>query len=130
MAGRGGTRYGNGVGKGQGWGGPARGAGTRLEPNHTYNTMDIETRRKLRERKEELAEEMKAKIYELALAAKRQETQLSAAMALLDRLEGKAISRNVNMDVDDPNKLTDAELERIARMGLSDNGPASDEALN
>jgi len=92
--------------------------------------MDIETRRKLRERKEELAEEMKAKIYELALAAKRQETQLSAAMALLDRLEGKAISRNVNMDVDDPNKLTDAELERIARMGLSDNGPASDEALN
>ncbi|MEO9190362.1 MAG: hypothetical protein ABI224_10230, partial [Acetobacteraceae bacterium] len=41
----------------------------------------------------------------------REETQLAATIALLNRLEGLPVARNVNLAVDDVSRLSDAELE-------------------
>jgi len=114
MARTSGTRRGNGVGKGDGWGGPAKGAGS-TEPldgvRHLSKDEDLKADKKAR------AEALKDHLFKLATTAERQETQVSAATAWLDREEGKPIARTVTTTVDDVGQLSDLELAaEIARL--------------
>lgn len=115
-AGRGGPAKGAGTGKG--WGGPARGASTsRIRPGdpesiqRLSNNPDVKARQALR------AEALTDHLFDLAMNAERQETQLAAAVACLDRIEGKPIQRSVTATVADPSSLSDAELVAIIKAG-------------
>ena len=100
-------RRGNGVGKGDGWGGPAKGASTAPrfnEPGGEAIQALGNDPAKRASREERLAA-MKDKIYALATGAQREETQLSAAVAFLNQELGMPIQRSINANVDDPAKV-------------------------
>lgn len=108
------ARRGNGAGQGDGWGGPAKGAGsisTRAEPFGHGNTVSAVQRDMSGAEKAWL---LKEHLYMLATTAAREETQISAAVAWLDRHEGKPIARNVNMTPGDVSLLDDGTLAAIA----------------
>ena len=102
-----------GEGKGTGWGGPAKGAGRGPEtliPAQPPEKVAASEGRKAREAK--LAEEMRDIVSTLARTATREETKLTAAIAMLNRIEGAPVQRNINASVDDVAALSDDELER------------------
>lgn len=90
-----GNGVGHGVGRGTGWGGPARGVGGTASraPDFCRGNQraagphDMARARRRQRLMDELAH--------LALTAKSEEVQLSAAVAWLDRYEGKPIARTV-----------------------------------
>ena len=113
---------GNGAGKGDGWGGPAKGASVaedRLLPSYWAGGTTSAAGDAKRARDAARSEAAQDKLYELTMGAKREETQLSAAVALLNRIDGMPIARNLNANVDDLAALSDdalrAERERLDR---------------
>ncbi len=87
------ARYGNGVGKGvgkgDGWGGPARGAGSKAA-----KAPDFDRGNGAAVGGHNLSRSMKRQnlldaLFELAIVAESQEVQVSAAVAWLNRVEGK-----------------------------------------
>lgn len=103
---------GAGIGQGDGWGGPAKGEGSPLPSILTgvrrgQGVGGIDRK----QRDAEWAELLKQQLMELALNAKREETRVNAAQAMLARLEGAPINRNINANVDDLAALSDAELQ-------------------
>jgi hypothetical protein len=114
-------RRGKGAGKpggaGKGWGGEAKGASASRftsEPQPMQGkawTADV-----VRDREARLAL-LKDHLFNLATSADRQETQLSAAVAYLNREEGMPIARSVTTTVDDVSQLSDLDLAtEIARL--------------
>lgn len=100
--------------KGQGWGGPAKGASTsRIKRGDPEGIQAMSNDPEIKARAEARAAELKDHIYTLAKTAERQETQLAAAVHWLDREEGKSVSRSIVHNVADPNSLTDADLVAI-----------------
>lgn len=111
------ARRGNGVGQGSGqgsgWGGPARGAGSKAAkaPNfchgneHAVGPHDMARGRRRQRLMDELAS--------LAFTAMSEEVQLSAAVAWLDRYEGKPIARALNLEPGNASALDDAALAAI-----------------
>lgn len=71
----------------------------------------------IKARQAEKAELVREKIFELALSAERQETQLAASVAYLNRVEGSPMQRAVIANVSDPSRMTDADLAAIAAGG-------------
>lgn len=113
------ARRGNGSGQGESWGGPAKGAGstsTRAAPFERGNTASTGQRDMSGAEKARL---LKEHLYKLATTATREETQVVAATAWLDRHEGKPIARNVNLTPGDVSLLDDETLAAIA-MGEDD----------
>lgn len=109
---------GNGAGKGDGWGGPAKGAGgPPIKPGDPDGIQAMSNDPEVKAKAADRAEELKDHLYKLALKAERQETQLAATVAYLNRAEGMPIARTVTATVADPNSLTDAELAAIAAGG-------------
>ena len=118
-----GTRWGNGAGAGEGWGGPARGAGAAspragalsLIPGQPAEKRAIGAAK--RQSEAETAAELREILLQLARHAEREETQLTAACKLLDRIEGLPIARTVNAADDAIARMSDnelkAELERL-----------------
>lgn len=107
-----GTRHGNGVGQGDGWGGPARGSGrgsaALLIPGCDGSKRPIgRSRRELREERAEALEDL---LFHLAMHAEREETQIVAAVKLHEIICGPPVARQVVEDMDDYSHLTDAEL--------------------
>lgn len=93
-----------GPGKGAGWGGPAKGPGRgpeALRPDgRTRETIEAK-----RVREETLAAEMRDKIAAIARdPTVRPETQLTAAVAMLNRIEGTPQATNVTVNL--TNELT------------------------
>lgn len=85
---------GNGAGKGDGWGGPARGASaSRVRPGDPEGIQALSNDPDVKASQAERAELLKDHLFSLALGAQRQETQLAAAVACLDRIEGKPLQR-------------------------------------
>lgn len=119
---------GNGAGKGDGWGGPAKGAGgPRIGGGPAGDAIramahDPEVKASAAER----VETLKDHLFHLAKNAQREETQLAATVAFINRVEGTPIARTVTATVTDPNSLTDAELAAIAAGGraTTDAAPA------
>ncbi len=88
---------GNGPGRGSrgdGWGGPAKGASaSRIRRGDPGGIQAMSNDAEIKARQAERAEELKDHLYHLALKAERQETQLAATVACLDRIEGKPLQR-------------------------------------
>lgn len=81
------TRRGNGAGKGDGWGGPAKGASTsRITKENAPLIQPLSHDAELKARRQAEAQDLLDHIRTLATTAKRQETQLTAAMAFVDRV--------------------------------------------
>jgi hypothetical protein len=122
-----GTRRGNGPAKGAGWGGPAKGASTsrikagpegdairamRWDPDKTVA-------------REERIAALKAKLEDLAFNAEREETQLSAAVALLNREEGLPVARQISATVDSAEKVLRIEIVDEPSADPAPNGEAA-----
>lgn len=129
-AGRGGPA--KGAGGGDPWGGPARGASaSRILPGDPDGIQRMSKDPDIKARNEARNVELKEHLYHLAKNAEREETQLSAAVAWLDRDEGKPIARSVTTTVDDVSQLSDLELTaEIARLEreLGEAAPRAGEA--
>jgi hypothetical protein len=120
--------------RGSGWGGPAKGAHTHspgsVQPGEIRNpqgrfAMTAERQRERAEAKAK-AKELKDHIYGLALTADREETQLAASIAWLNREEGMPVARNLNLNATVTSELGDdeliarrAELERAIRGSIA-----------
>lgn len=109
---RGGFRAGRpyaGPAQGPGWGGQAKGAGSSVpvgpKPENMTNSgapsAEMRAAKRLRDLAKEEAEMiMREKLFDLGQSAAREETQLSAAVAFLNRSEGMPVSRNLNAEAD------------------------------
>lgn len=109
--------------QGKGWGGPAKGAGkgpakpftaespTRQTiPGGKGDPVKMDARAEKRARDEVRAEELRDHLYTLATKAERQETQLSAAVAFLNRVEGMPVAKQ-QVEIKRPiEEMTEAEL--------------------
>ena len=85
---------GNGAGKGDGWGGPAKGAGgPPIKPGDPDGIQAMSNDPDIRARNARRLARVKARIFRLAMKAQREETQLSACIAFADREEGKPLQR-------------------------------------
>lgn len=102
-----------GVGKGPGWGGPARGSGGdgRLYGPLTKDIRDkavavrkdpiaMAERRKFKRSQEERIDQLIGNLGDLALNADRQETQVSATIAALNRLDGMPKQKTENLNIE------------------------------
>jgi hypothetical protein len=123
---------------GSGWGGPSQGA---HRPEGEFSLADVgntramvtlssERQRELQERRAK-AKALKDHIYFLAENADREETQLAAAVAWLNREEGMPVARNININATATSELNDhelqarrAELERAIRGSAGGDGEA------
>lgn len=80
--------------KGDGWGGPAKGASrSRIEPGDPEGIQRMSNDPEVKARQAERTARLHDHLYNLALEAQREETQLAATIAFLDRAEGKPVSR-------------------------------------
>ena len=90
--------------------------GAQPGPGRGHVSSAGEDRRARDAARSEVAQET---LFSLVIGADRQETQLAAAVALLNRIDGMPIARNLNANVDDLSRLSDAELqaerERLGR---------------
>ncbi len=116
-----GTRVGNGVGCGDGWGGPAKGAGTpeRFSAEN-QPVKSPEVLLSYRERREKRAQRMEDVLYDIATDdEQRSETRVQAAYRLHTIIEGQPVARSITTKVDDVKALSDSELraefERLSR---------------
>lgn len=113
--GNGASRHGS---AGDGWGGPAKGASdSRIRKGDPDGIQALSNDPAIKASKEERGELVREHLFSLALGAARQETQVAAAIAYLNRTEGMPVSRNLNANVGDPSQLSDADLAAIAAAG-------------
>jgi hypothetical protein len=106
------------VGCGQGWGGPAKGASaSRIVPGDPEGIQTMSNDPRVLAKGRERLGVLRDKIFELALSAEREETQLAAANSYLNREEGTPVQRVVTASVTDPSQLTDDELAAIDASG-------------
>lgn len=119
----------NGPGQGDGWGGPPRGAGQ----GGARRIFKSENARAAREKqisdreagivskadiRRQRTEELENLLYDLALRAEREETQIAAATKLHAIYNGQPVARNLNVQADDVSQLSDDELRaELARTG-------------
>lgn len=82
-----------------------------------------ETEAERRARKARWAEEMLERLYLLAMEGNREETQKAAAEALLNRLQGMPVARNLNANTDDISRLSDGDL--IAELARAERATAA-----
>jgi hypothetical protein len=103
----------NGAGKGDGWGGPAKGAGSGpAKPFTSGNATRVafhaghgdpakaKMKRTLATEREARLAQLKDHLADLGLNADRQETQVSAIVAYLNREEGLPVAMNKNLNAE------------------------------
>lgn len=110
------------IGNGPGWGGPAKGAGSS-RPSLPLIGIDRdhatpEAKSMGRKEADARSEEMRELYYSVAKnTAEPTMVRLFAADKLLDRIEGKAVATNVNVNANNLAALSDAELAaELARL--------------
>ena len=102
------------IGMGAGWGGPAKGAGTKdLNRGGAHRTREAIANKAAE------AEKMLAIIADIARDEEAlPQTRVMAAATVLDRIEGKAVQRSITATADDLARLSDDDLRReLARFG-------------
>lgn len=110
------TRKGTGAGrggpaKGSGWGGPAKGASaSRILPGDPDGIQAMSNDARVKALRERRITALKDKLENLAFHAQREETQLAAAVALLNREEGLPVARQISATVDDAAKVLRIEI--------------------
>lgn len=103
------------IGNGSGWGGPERGAGSSRAslPLFGRERDQPTTEAKVIGKQEEERRKAEAREFYYSVMKCQTEptmTRLFAADKLLDRLEGKPVATNVNVNAGDVSSLSDAEL--------------------
>ena len=125
-------RYGSagpakGAGAGDGWGGEARGAGAGVDaliPGHPPEKIERSSER-VRDRQARVAM-MEDKLFDLAMTAEREETQIQAAAKLHAIYEGTPVQRSITAQVDDVSQLRDDEIrDELARLGRAPVAPSA-----
>ena len=107
-----------GPAKGHGWGGPPKGASTsRIKPGDPEGIQALSNDAEIKACAAARAEALLDHLFHLAMKADRQETQLAASVAYLNRVEGMPVARNINRTVGDASQMTDDELAAIAAAG-------------
>lgn len=123
------TRYGLWESQGWGWGGPARGAGggspPKLIPGLSREKRAVAAVRS--ERREVLRDELVEVLYDLTMNGRTAETQLAAANALLNLIEGPPKRRTVTYTEDHFASWSDEELVAEARRHRAQIQPPEDE---
>ena len=76
--------------KGKGWGGAAKGAGTKAP---VAAVQPLSNDAAYMANKDQAAEQMRAVLYGVAISGDNEHARIAAADKLLDRLEGKAVQR-------------------------------------
>lgn len=105
-----GTRRGNGPG----WGGPKRGEGHKITDAADAKAVQALRTPERKAGKEARAAALLDHLETLAFNAERQETQLAAASAALDRLVGKPVQTQVNIKGEPFAGWTPEQLEAAA----------------
>lgn len=111
-----GNGSGHGWGKGPGWGGPARGTGSKAAkaapfvPSNCAAIGEHDFSRSARR------QELLDKLFVLARTADDDATRVSAAVAWLNRYEGKPVAMTAHASAADLSALNDAELEHELRL--------------
>lgn len=122
------TRRGNGPGKGPGWGGPAKGMPPRGEKAAAFEQGNTAAAGYHDMSKSERIAAHVARLERIADAAEaegRYNEATTATTAALDRLEGKPVARNINVNADDLAGLSDADLHaELARLHGEATAPA------
>lgn len=90
--------------QGAGWGGPAKGAGKDLS-NPEQNGLKFCNDPVRRADKQAMADRMLEILVDIAENSKIDMARLSAADKVLDRVEGKAVQRQITATVDEPEQL-------------------------
>lgn len=118
---------GNGAG-GKGWGGPAKGASTsRIEHGDPAGITRTNRGRDI----QEVRREKVLNLYESVVDDPKQPVmaRITAGDKLLDRIDGKPVQTNVNLNKDDLDGLSDAELAaELARQRAAGTAPAAGDA--
>lgn len=126
MAKRGDNRRGNGAG----WGGAAKGAGSS-QPAHSPfeegNRVAV-GRSEPNEEKARRIQALKDHLYSLATTAEKQEVQVRAAEAWLNREIGTPVATNVTLNVDDIESVSTEDLRRELAELFGANAGAKDSA--
>lgn len=108
------ARYGNGVGHGPGcgtgWGGPARGPGSTASRAPAFEQGNQRALGPHDMSRAQQRQRLMDDLEHLSFTAEREETQLAAAVAWLDRFEGKPVARLVTTGSDALTALDDAAL--------------------
>jgi hypothetical protein len=112
-----------------GWGGPARGGPNRPAIKAGDGIQAMSNDPEIRARNKQRVEDLKDHLYGLAKGAEREETQLAATIAFINREEGLPVARQIVANVADPNSLTDADLAAIALSGRRDPDAAPADAV-
>lgn len=106
------TRYGNGVGQGDSWGGPAKGPGrgspALLIPGLSHAKPESAEAR--RQTKVERAKALEDQLFYLSMNADREETKVAACVKLHAIYMGQPMQKTVNVQEDDLSRYTDEEL--------------------
>ena len=116
-------------GNGAGWGGPAKGASaSRIRKGDPDGIQRMSNDRDVKARQDERREKV-LRLYEDVVDDPKQPVmaRLVAGDKLLDRIEGKAIGRNIQANVSDPSQLSDADLAAIASSGRAAPAEAPDD---
>ena len=107
-----------GPAKGHGWGGPPKGASTtRIKLGDPEGIQALSNDAEIKARAAARAETLLDHLFHLAMKGEREETQLAASVAYLNRVEGMPVARNLNQTVGDASQMTDDELAAIAAAG-------------
>ena len=84
--------------RGDGWGGPARGAGSTA-PMHPPFEPGNDVAAGFHDMSgEQVAARLKEELFDIATKAKREDTRVTASVALLNRIEGMPVARNLNIN--------------------------------
>lgn len=114
------ARRGNGVGqgpgRGSGWGGPARGAGSREAKAAPFTCGNQAAGCGHNLSRSQKRQHLLDALFELAFSGGSQELQVSASIAWLNRVEGKLVAMTVRGSPADLSTLDDTDLEHELRL--------------
>lgn len=103
-----GNGAGHGPGRGTGWGGPARSVGRGASKAPVFNPGNQQAAGPHDMARDRRRQRLMAELEHLAFTAEREETQLAATIAWLDRYEGKPVARVINVGFSNAADIDDA----------------------
>lgn len=111
-----GNGAGHGPGRGTGWGGPARGVGRGASKAPVFTPGNQQAAGPHDMARDRRRQRLMAELEHLAFTAEREETQLAATIAWLDRYEGKPRHRPCRLICGVPPVLTQLPFVSVVRL--------------